>query len=259
MIRALNTAATGMEAQQTQIDIIANNLANANTVGFKKSRGEFQDLFYQQLRAASGGDEGTTAPAGLEVGQGVKVAASQKMFTSGDMMQTGNHWDVAIEGNGFFEVRLPDGNLGYTRVGSFKIRDGQVVTSNGYPLDPPIEVPEGYTEVEISREGLVRVKTPDDTDLVQVGQLQLAAIQNPAGLSSLGRGLYQVTGASGRAEKATPGSNGLGSIEHGFLESSNVKVVEEMIDLISAQRAYEMNSKVIQASDQMLRDAANIR
>ncbi|MFT7625013.1 MAG: flagellar basal-body rod protein FlgG [Myxococcota bacterium] len=259
MIRALNTAATGMEAQQTQIDIIANNLANANTVGFKKSRGEFQDLFYQQLRAASGGDGGTSAPAGLEVGQGVKVAASQKMFTGGDMMQTNNHWDMAIEGGGFFEVRLPDGQAAFTRVGSFKIRDGQVVTSNGYSLEPPIEVPDGYTQVEVSREGTVKVKLPDNDDLVQVGQLQLAMVQNPAGLTSLGRGLFLANGASGSAVKGLPGSDGLGAIEHGFLESSNVKVVEEMIDLISAQRAYEMNSKVIQAADQMLRDAANIR
>lgn len=259
MIRALNTAATGMEAQQAQIDIIANNLANANTVGFKKARGEFQDLYYQQLRTANEGDERTSNPVGLEVGQGVRMVAAQKMFATGDMMQTGNHWDVAIEGNGFFEVRLPDGNPAYTRAGSFKIRDGQIVTSNGYPLDPPLEVPDGYTEVQITREGVVEVKGPDDTDLVRVGQIQLASVQNPAGMSSLGRGLFAPTGASGNVVKGIPGSEGLGALEHGFLESSNVKVVEEMIDMISAQRAYEMNSKVVQAADQMLREASQLR
>jgi len=249
-----------MEAQQTQIDIIANNLANANTTGFKRARGEFQDMYYQQLRAASRGEDGqSSSPVGLEIGQGVRMMASQKMFSNGDMMQTGNHWDMGIEGNGFFKVRMPDGKPAYTRVGSFKIQGGQLVTSNGYPLDPPIDVPEGYTQVEVSREGAVKVKGPDDDQLSEIGQINLSLIQNPAGMESLGRGLFAQTGASGSVIEGTPGSDGIGAIEHGFLESSNVKVVEEMIDLISAQRAYEMNSKVIQASDQMLRDASNLR
>ncbi len=260
MIRALNTAATGMDAQQTQIDIIANNLANANTTGFKRARGEFQDLYYQQLRAASKGEDGQTSnPVGLEIGQGVRMMASQKIFSGGDMMQTGNHWDMAIEGNGFFKVRLADGRPAYTRVGSFKIQDSRIVTSHGYPLDPPIEVPEGYTQVEVTREGKVKVLGPNDDQLIEIGQVNLATIQNPAGLQSLGRGLFRATGASGSVIEGVPGSDGIGAIEHGFLESSNVKVVEEMIDLISAQRAYEMNSKVIQAADQMLRDATNLR
>ena len=261
MIRALNTAATGMEAQQTQIDIIANNMANVNTVGFKRARGEFQDLYYQQLRAATESDgSGSSEPVGLEVGQGVRVASSQKMFSTGDMLQTSNPMDMAIEGNGFFKVQLPDGTFAYSRAGQFKVNaHGQVVSPNGYPLDPAIEVPPDATEIQISREGIVQVKRPDDADFAQVGEIQLSVVQNPAGMRSLGRGLFQATTASGQVIEGTPGTDGIGEVVQGQLESSNVKVVEEMIDLISAQRAYEMNSKVVQATDQMLRDASNLR
>ena len=261
MLRALHTSATGMDAQQTQIDIIANNLANVNTTGFKKSRGEFQDLYYQQLRSASAADRGqSAAPIGLEVGQGVRVMSSQKLFTSGDMQQTGNPFDLAIEGNGFFKVTQADGTPAYTRAGNFRVNgEGRVVTSDGNLVDPGIEIPADATEVVISREGLVTAKRPGETDAAQIGEIQLATFQNPAGLKSLGRGLYEPTGASGEVVEGPPGKDGIGAVVQGQLESSNVKVVEEMIDLISAQRAYEINSKVVQATDQMLRDATTLR
>ena len=261
MFRALKTAASGMDAQQKQIDIIANNLANVNTVGFKKARGEFQDLFYQQLRAATGPQNNqTTNPVGLEIGQGVRMMAAQKMFTTGDMLQTGNPLDLAIEGDGFFRVQLPDGTNSYTRAGNFKLdAQRQLVTSDGYLVDPGLEIPSDASEITVSREGVVSVRQNEEADYAEVGQINLVAFQNPAGLKSLGRGLYEATPASGEIVDSEPGSDGLGYTVQGQLESSNVQVVEEMIDLISAQRAYEVNSKVIQASDQMLREATNIR
>ena len=260
MVRALNTAATGMAAQQTQIDVIANNLANVNTPGFKKARAEFQDLYYQQLRNATPADGGTAAPIGLEVGQGVRVMASQKIFTPGEMMQTGGKLDVAIEGRGFFRLLNPDGTFAYTRAGQFRVNEqGQMVNVDGYPLDPGLLIPPDATDVEISREGVVRVKQPGSEDLNEIGRVQVTVFQNPAGLMSLGRGLYGVTMASGQPTEFQPSTNGAGAIAHGQLESSNVKVVEEMIDLIAAQRAYEINSKVVQATDQMLREASQMR
>jgi flagellar basal-body rod protein FlgG len=261
MFRALYLFVIGMEAQQTQIDIIANNLANVNTMGFKKSRGEFQDLYYQQLRTGSVDQTtGTTDPMGLEVGTGVRVMASQKMFTSGDMIQTGNAFDMAIEGEGFFRVIMPDGSYSYTRSGNFKLNDrGQLVTLNGYMVDPGIEVSTDAAEITISREGAVNVVTAGSSTPTQIAELRLYNFQNPGGLQSQGRGLYSETAASGQFYEATPGSDGMGAVVQGQLESSNVKVVEEMIDLISAQRAYEVNSKVVQATDQMLREATNMR
>jgi len=261
MYRALKTASTGMQAQQTQIDIIANNMANVNTVGFKRARGEFQDLYYQQLRAGSEAvDQGTAEPVGLEIGQGVRVMASQKMFGTGDMMQTSNPYDLAIEGNGFFKVNLPDGSSAYTRAGQFRVNGlGQLVNPAGYTLDGGIEIPSDATEVIISREGIVQAKRPDEVEYRQLGEIRVSTVQNPAGMQSMGRGLFRATQASGQVIDGIPGSDGLGEVVQGQLESSNVKVVEEMIDLISAQRAYEMNSKVVQSTDQMLRDAANMR
>ena len=261
MFRALHSSATGMEAQQTQIDIIANNLANVNTVGFKKSRGEFQDLYYQQLRApATDQSTGTSDPMGLEVGTGVRVMASQKDFNSGDMIQTGNSLDMAIEGNGFFRVVLPDGRYAFSRAGNFRLNEsGQVVNVNGYVLDPAVEIPTDTTDITISREGAINVKRGGEVDMLQIGEVKLVAFGNPAGLQSVGRGLYQETPASGEIIEAVPGSDGIGAVVQGQLESSNVQVVEEMIDLISAQRAYEVNSKVVQATDQMLREATNMR
>jgi flagellar basal-body rod protein FlgG len=261
MIRALKTAASGMEAQQLQIDIIANNMANVNTVGFKKARGEFQDLYYQQLRSASGPTVGQTAsPIGLEIGQGVRMMSSQKMFSTGEMMQTGNPLDLAIEGRGFFKIQKPDGGFAYTRAGNFKLNaDRQIVTADGYQVDPGIEVPEDAVEVSINREGLVTALRQGAKDVTRVGQITLVTFQNPAGLQSMGRSLYEATPASGEVTEAEPGTDGLGTLVQRQLESSNVKVVEEMIDLISAQRAYEINSKVVQATDQMLREATNLR
>ena len=261
MVRALNTAATGMNAQQVQIDVIANNLANVNTPGFKKARAEFQDLYYQQLRAPTqAADGGTSRPIGLEIGQGVRIMASQKIFTDGDMMQTSGNLDLAIEGRGFFRVASPDGQFAYTRAGQFRVNEhGQIVNVDGYLLDPPISIPTDATAVEISREGEVMVKQGDSEDFSSAGEIQLAAFQNPAGLQSLGRGLFRANQASGQPLLGTPGRDGIGGLAQGQLESSNVKVVEEMIDLISAQRAYEINSKVVQATDQMLRDASNLR
>lgn len=261
MIRALNTAATGMEAQQTQIDIIANNMANVNTTGFKKSRAEFQDLYYQQVHASTQGDSSDAGtPVGLEVGQGVKVLSSQKMFTPGDMMQTGGKYDIAIEGQGFFKVTLPDGNAAYTRSGNFTLDEsGRMVTGDGAVLDPQIQIPESAEEIAITRQGDVQVRMPGQEQMVSVGQITLANFQNPAGLRSLGRGLYASTPGSGQVFEGTAGKDGLGGLAHHQLESSNVKVVQEMIDLISAQRAYEINSRVVQAADQMLRESTNMK
>ena len=260
MVRALNTAATGMNAQQTQIDIIANNLANVNTAGFKRGRGEFQDLYYQQIRSATEAGVGTASPIGLEVGQGVRVMASQKIFTPGDMQETGGMLDVAIEGRGFLKVVTPDGSSAFTRAGQLRVNEqGQVVNMDGYLLDPQTQIPTDATEINITREGLVQYKRAGEEAFSAAGQINLTTFPNPAGLKSLGRGIFAATVASGAAFEGTPGQDGVGAIQQGSLESSNVKVVEEMIGLISAQRAYEINSKVVQATDQMLREASNIR
>jgi len=260
LIRALNTAATGMDSQQTQIDIIANNMANVNTTAFKKARAEFQDLYYQQIRAATDSSDGeSSTPVGLEVGNGVRVVSSQKMFTQGDMIQTGNKFDMAIEGEGFFKVLLPNGGYAYTRAGNFDIdADGRLVTKDGAQLYSPVQLPEGFQTVTINRQGVVQVQMQGQDELTTVGQVTLAGFQNPAGLRSEGRGTYLATASSGQAFESTPGQNGLGNVSHQQLESSNVKVVQEMIDLISAQRAYEINSRVVQAADQMLRESSNV-
>ena len=260
MVRALSTAATGMNAQQTLIDIIANNLANVNTAGFKRSRGEFQDLYYQQVRAATEAGVGTASPIGLEVGQGVRVMASQKIFTPGDMQETGGMLDIAIEGRGFLKVVMPDGTAGFTRAGQFRVNEqGQVVNMDGYLLDPPTQIPTDATEINITKEGLIQYKQPQQEAFSTAGQISLTTFPNPAGLKSLGGGISAATIASGAPFEGTPGHDGIGAIQQGSLESSNVKVVEEMIGLISAQRAYEINSKVVQATNQMLREASNIR
>ncbi len=260
MVRALNTAATGMNAQQTQIDIIANNLANVNTPGFKRARAEFQDLYYQQVRAATEAGDGTASPIGLEVGQGVRIMASQKIFSAGDMMETGADLDVAIEGRGFLKVLTPDGGTGYTRAGQLRVNEqGQLVNIDGLPLEPSIQIPQDTTEYAITREGVVKVRQSGSKEFTDAGQLSLTAFPNPGGLESLGRGLFTATQSSGEPMDGVPGQNGLGNIQQRALESSNVKVVEEMIGLISAQRAYEINSKVVSATDQMLKEASNIR
>ncbi len=261
MIRSLYTASTGMQAQELQIDVISNNLANVNTTGYKKTRAEFQDLLYQTLRPAGAptGDGGRT-PTAVTVGQGVRPVATSAQFTEGDLIQTGNQTDVAIEGRGFFKIMRPDGTIGYTRSGSLKKdAEGRLVTADGFPLDPPITIPEDATEVSITPQGVVAVKQAGEAEMVEVGNVELTTFVNPGGLAPQGRGLFARTAASGEPQDAQPGAPGFGTLAQGFLESSNVKVVEEMIALITAQRAYEVNSKVIQAADQMLRQATNIR
>ena len=261
MIRGLWTAATGMEAQQLHIDTISNNLANVNTTGFKKSRVNFQDLMYQNLRQAGTPTAlGSEVPTGIEVGHGVRPAATQKLFSQGSLQSTDNPFDLVIEGDGFFQVLKPDGNVAYTRDGSFKIdRDGRVVTSDGLPLLPEIYVPEDATSVSISGDGIVAVQYAGESEMEEIGQIELARFANPSGLDSTGRNLLEPTAASGEPIISYPGLDGLGTVGQGYLEMSNVKVVEEMVDMISAQRAYEVNSKSIQAADEILRLAAQLR
>lgn len=262
MIRSLHTASTGMEAQQLELDVIANNLANVNTTGFKRSRAEFQDLFYQEIRAARRGDDASQqgSPSPLEVGQGTRPIATQKMFAPGNLVQTQNQLDLAIEGQGFFRIAMPDGEVAYTRSGMFQLdADGQLITSEGRPLDPPIDIPPDSLSVTIEPDGTVKVTQPGDAGTIEAGRIELAMFVNPGGLKSMGHNLYMETEGSGEPIDGVPGSDGFGQLAQGSLESSNVQVVEEMIGLIAAQRAYEINSKVIRASDEMLRETASLR
>lgn len=261
MFRALATAASGMQAQQTRLDVTANNIANVSTNGFKKSRAEFADLMYQTTRPAGAPTgAGTTAPSGLEVGLGVRVASTQRFQTQGDMHQTNNPLDVAIEGNGFFAVQLPSGDIGYTRNGSFQLDpEGRLVTTEGYPLAGDISVPAEATAVSIAADGTVSAIVPGDPQPQNIGQLELASFANPGGLEPLGKTLFRESGASGAVVMGAPGTGGTGGLMQGSIESSNVSVVEEMIDLISGQRAYEVNSRVIKAADEMLGQTAQLR
>jgi len=262
MLRALFTAATGMEAQQLRIDVTANNLANVNTVGFKKSRGDFQELLYQTLRGPGlqSSVSGTEVPTGVQIGLGVRTVSVQKMFSEGPVTNTGNELDVAIEGKGFFQITRPNGEMAYTRAGDFKAdSEGRIVTSDGYQLEPSVTLPPDAVIVEISSDGVVSALQAGETNPSELGQVELANFINPAGLLSLGRNLYQQTAASGPPVLAVPGEDALGTLSQGFLESSNVAVVDEMIDLIIGQRSYEMNSKAVQAADQMLRTVAGLR
>lgn len=261
MMRSLWTAASGMQAQQFNIDTISNNLANVNTTGFKKSRVDFQDLLYQTLRfAGSPITQGAQIPTGIEIGHGVRTVATQKMFTTGTFQPTDNPLDIAIEGDGFFQVLMPDGTINYTRDGAFK-RDGEgrVVTSDGFPIEPEIIIPEDAVEVMIGADGTVAVMLTGDNEPQSIGMIELARFVNPAGLSSFGRNLYQATAASGAPIAGTPGLDGFGVVAQSYLEMSNVQVVEEMVNMIISQRAYESNSKAIQASDEMLQTANNLR
>lgn len=262
MIRSLYTAATGMTAQQLNMDVIAHNLANVNTTGFKRSRADFQDLLYQNSRAAgTSAAQGAQVPTGTQVGLGVRAAAIERIHSQGDQRATGNPLDLVVEGDGFFQVQLPDGQIGYTRDGSFKLdSQGRVVTADGNVLQPEITIPaEGVTRVTIGRDGTVQVSLQGTATPQQLGQIQLARFANPTGLESVGGNILRPTAASGDAVTGTPGLEGLGNIGSGFLEMSNVKIVEEMVDMITAQRAYEINSKSIQASDEMLQTANNLR
>lgn len=263
MIRAMFTASTGMVAQQLQVDTVAHNLANVNTTGFKKSRVNFQDLLYETLRpAGTENSAGNIVPEGIQIGHGVRPASIAKLFTQGNFIQTGNKYDMVIEGDGFFQIELPgDGTIAYTRDGSFAVdRDGNVVTSDGYPVTPALTVPDNMLTFVVNADGTVSVTTSDSPTPTTIGQINLVRFINPAGLDArLGRNLLLETEASGPPLEGTPGLDGLGSIEQGFLENSNVQVVEEVISLIVAQRAYEANSRVIQTSDEMLQTATNLR
>lgn len=253
MIRALWTAATGMQSQQVNMDVIANNLANVNSSGFKKSRADFQDILYQTSRAAGTGVDGGEVPTGIQVGLGSRVASVQKIFTTGDFQQTENELDLAIEGQGFFQVTLPDGNEAYTRSGAFKKDStGKLVTSDGYPMTPEIVIPEGATSITIGKNGTVDVILDGEDTPTEVGNIELIRFGNPSGLKSLGRNLYAETPTTGNPLSGTPGEEGFGMLSQGFLEGSNVNIMEEMVNMIAGQRAYEVNSKAIKTADEML-------
>ena len=261
MIRALHTAATGMNAQQINIDTVANNLANVNTSGFKKSRMNFQDLMYQNIKMAGApSTENTMNPTGLQIGLGIRPSASQKIFSAGAFVQTDNPLDLAIEGDGFFQVAMPDGSFGYTRDGSFKLDgEGNIVTPEGYLLEPSISVPTDATSISVGQDGTVSVMTAGATEAQEVGQITLARFANPSGLQAVGRNLLKETPASGSPTVGTPGIEGLGSLNSGVLEMSNVDVVKEMVEMIRAQRAYQVNSRVIRGADEMLGMVADIK
>ena len=254
MMRSLSIAKTGLEAQQTQLDTITHNLANVATNGYKRSRAVFEDLLYQNLRQAGApSSEQTQLPTGLQLGTGVRTVATSRNFSQGSLTQTGNNLDLAINGHGFFHVQMPDGGAAYTRDGSLQVdAQGQLVTSNGYALSPAITIPANAQSITIGRDGVVSVTMPNQTAAQQVGQLQLTNFMNPAGLDPRGGNLFAETAASGGAQSGNPGTSGLGVLNQGAVEGSNVNVVEELVAMIQAQRAYEINSKAIQTSDQML-------
>ncbi len=254
-MRALRTAATGMAAQQLNVEVISNNIANMNTVGFKKQRAEFSDLLYQNIEraGAQSSDAGTIVPTGVQVGSGVKAGSVYRITTQGSATQTGNQYDLMIQGRGYFQVLMPSGETAYTRAGNFAVNDqGKLVTEDGYTVQPEITIPANATSVSISASGQVQVSTPGNSTPQQVGQLQLATFFNEGGLEALGGNLYMESGASGSATAGAPGSEGYGRLMQGYTEASNVDSVTEITALIVAQRAYEMNSKVVTTADQML-------
>ncbi|MCB9579347.1 MAG: flagellar basal-body rod protein FlgG [Polyangiaceae bacterium] len=261
MFRSLNIAATGMAAQEMQLEGISHNIANANTVGFKKQRVDFQDLLYQTVRAPGAPTSQTTvSPTGLQVGNGVRVVGTVRSFEQGTLYNTNNPLDVAVEGRGFFVVQQPDGTPAYTRDGSLRLDgDGRIVNAEGFPLDPPVTVPPEATGISIAANGTVSATMNGETAPVELGQLSIATFVNPAGLAAKGHNLLVPTTASGEAQLGEPGTDGRGTLLQGSLEKANVDVVEEMIGLISAQRAYEINSKVITTADEMLRAASQMR
>ncbi len=260
MLRALYTAASGMNAQQLNIDNIAHNLANVNTIGFKSRRADFQDLLYQNLRQAGAANTANTdIPVGLQIGLGTKPVATEILLTQGDFSATENPLDMVIEGQGFFQVRLTDGQTAYTRNGSFHLdRDGNLVTADGDFLDPQISIPQDQLSVTIGSDGTVSVLQAGQTQPQQIGKIEIANFQNAAGLQAIGKNLYLATQASGEPIVGTPGENGLGTLLSGFVEQSNVSVVEEMVNMIVSQRAYEASSKVIRTADEMLTQANNV-
>jgi len=261
MMRGLWSAASGMAAQQTNIDVIANNLANVNTTGFKASRADFQDLLYQTVQVAGAtASDGSQVPTGIQVGLGTRCAGIQKIFSVGDLKQTGNPLDVAIEGDGFFQVMTSSGAMAYTRDGALKVDGtGRIVTNDGSVFQPELAIPAEAVSISISQDGTISVLLPDQSEPQQLGQIQLAKFLNPAGLTAVGHNLFLPTAASGEAITGSPGTTGFGTLMQGSLEMSNVRIIDEMVNLIIAQRAYEVNSKAIQASDEMLQMANSLR
>lgn len=254
MIRSLWISKTGMDAQQTNLDVISNNLANVSTNGFKSSRAVFEDLLYQTLRQPGGqSSQQTELPSGLQLGTGVRPVATERLFTQGNLQQTGNDKDVAISGSGFFQVLLPDGTTAYTRDGSFQTdNQGQLVTSSGFVVQPAITIPAAAQTLTIGRDGTVSITQAGSVAVTQVGTLQIATFINPAGLEAKGENLYVETSASGTPSTNTPGTNGAGTLSQGYVETSNVNTVEQLVNMIQTQRAYEINSKAVTTSDQML-------
>jgi len=254
MNQALWVAKTGLDAQQTRMSVVSNNLANVNTTGFKQGRAVFEDLLYQNVRQSGGqSSQDTILPSGMSLGTGVRVVATEKLFTQGSVLQTGNAMDVAINGRGFLQVLKPDGEIAYTRDGTLQLNDqGEMVTSSGYVVQPGITVPDGAQSITIGSDGVVSVKLAGQATPTQVGSLEVADFINPVGLQAIGENLYIETAASGSAQPGTPGLNGLGAISQGALEGSNVNVVSELVNMIETQRAYEMNSKAISTNDQMM-------
>ena len=260
MIRALYTAASGMTAQQSNIDNVAHNLANVNTVGFKKSRVEFEDLVYEQTKAPGSASSTTDeSPTGLETGLGVRPVATSRDYSRGNLRSTGGSLDLAIEGDGFFQVQLPSGDTGYSRAGTFHLNgEGAIVTNEGYRIEPQITIPPSATSISISKDGIVSAVMAGQSGAQQLGKIELASFQNPAGLTALGGNLFRSTTASGEPSIGAPGSESRGTIAQGYVEDSNVSVVEEMVNMILGQRAYEANSKVVKAADEMLQQVNTI-
>jgi flagellar basal-body rod protein FlgG len=260
MIRSLWIAKTGLDAQQTQLDVISNNLANTSTNGFKRSRAVFEDLLYQTLRQPGAqSSQQTTVPSGLQLGTGVRPIATERNYTQGNLNQTNNALDIAINGPGFLQIQMPDGTLAYTRDGSFqKDAQGQVVTSSGFPLSPALTIPADAVSVTIARDGVVSVLQGTSTAPTQIGTIQLASFINPGGLQSSGENLFVETASSGTPTPNTPGTNGTGLLNQGYVETSNVNVAEELVNMIQAQRAYEINARAITTSDQMLQKLASL-
>lgn len=260
-LRSLWTAASGMQAQALNIDVISNNLANVNTSGFKRSRADFQDLLYQNLRiAGAASSSGTEIPTSNQIGLGTKVAAVAKNFSQGDYKQTGNELDLAIGGRGFFQITTPEGEIAYSRAGSFKLDgDGNIVTSDGYLLEPQITIPSNAIQLTVGPDGTVTVMNAGELTPSEVGKIETVRFANPAGLNATGKNMFMESETSGSPTTGTPGEDGLGTLTQGYLEMSNVNIVEEMVYMIMAQRAYEINGKVIQTSDEMLQMANNIK
>ena len=259
MTSALWISKTGLEAQQTRMSVISNNLSNVNTTGFKRGRAVFEDLLYQNIRQAGAqSSQDTQLPSGLSLGTGVRTVATEKIQTQGNLLQTGNNLDMAIQGRGYFQILQPDGSIAYTRNGEFQIdSQGQMVTASGYPIQPAVTIPQNTLSVTIGSDGTVSALVAGSATPTQVGSIQLADFINPSGLQAIGNNALLETAASGSPQTGTPGLNGLGSVEQGMLESSNVNVVEEMVNMIETQRAYEMNSKAIATADQMLQYVSN--